>query len=289
VTVIGIFGPTASGKSRLAEEVAARLNGEIVSADAMQVYRGLPILTNQSPARLVSIWSLDTEASVGDYAPLAHAVVDETLAAGRVPIVVGGTGLYFRAALAELSLPPRPEPGARERWAAFYDADPGAAHARLEELDPRAASAVHPNDRRRVVRALELAEAGASLAPVEDELWSSRTRHPTLVVGTDPGKAELDRRIEERTRAMFDAGVEDEVRRALAGPISLTARKTLGLDEVASLPREQAIDAIAARTRRYAAYQRKWLRRIPGLVMVESADDVVALARARERVPRRRG
>jgi tRNA dimethylallyltransferase len=81
---------------------------------------------------------------------------------------------------------------------------------------------------------------------------------------------------------MFDAGVEDEVRAALAGPISRTARKTLGLDEVATLPREQAIEAIVARTRRYAAYQRKWMRRIPGLVMVESADDVVALARARE-------
>jgi tRNA dimethylallyltransferase len=280
--VIGIFGPTASGKSALAGDVAARLDGEVVSADAMQVYRGLPILTNQSPARLVSIWPLAKEASVGEYAPLAHAAIDEVLEKGRTPILVGGTGLYFRAALAELSLPPRPAPGARERWGAAYDADPDAAHAHLQAVDPRAAAAVHANDRRRVVRALELAEAGASLAPAEDELWSAQTRLPTLIVGVDPGKEELDRRIAVRTRAMFEAGVEDEVRRALEQPVSQTARKTLGLDEVATLPREEAIEAVAARTRRYASYQRKWMRRIPGLVIVETADDVVALVRARE-------
>jgi tRNA dimethylallyltransferase len=282
VTVIGIFGPTGSGKSRVAAEVAARLDGDLVSADAMQVYEGLPILTNQSPARLVGIWPLAKEASVGEYAPLAQAAVDELLASGRTPIVVGGTGLYFRAALVELDLPPAPAPGARERWAAAYDADPAAAHERLWQLDPAAAAAVHPNDRRRVVRALELAEAGSSLAPSEDRLWGGGTRHPTLVVGLDVPKDELERRIVERTHAMFDAGVQEEVRAALAGPISQTARKTLGLDEVATLPREQAIEAIVVRTRRYAAYQRKWMRRIPGLVMVESADDVVALARARE-------
>jgi tRNA dimethylallyltransferase len=282
VTVIGIFGPTAIGKSRVAAEVAARLDGDLVSADAMQVYEGLPILTNQSPARLVGIWPLSREASVGEYAPLAHAAIDEILAAGRTPIVVGGTGLYFRAALAELDLPPAPAPGARERWAVAYDADPAAAHERLRELDPAAAAVVHPNDRRRVVRALELAEAGRSLAPGEDRLWSAHTRRPTLIVGLDAPQDELERRIVERTHAMFEAGVQDEVRAALSQPISQTARKTLGLDEVATLPRDEAIEAIVVRTRRYAAYQRKWMRRIPGLVMVESADDVVALARARK-------
>jgi tRNA dimethylallyltransferase len=285
VTVIGIFGPTASGKSGIAEAAAAALRGELVSADAMQVYDGLPILTNQSPARLVGIWPLSQEASVGEYAPLAQAAIDEILEAGRTPIVVGGTGLYFRAALATLELPPPPAPGARERWTEFYDADPAAAHAHLADLDPNAASAVHVNDKRRVVRALELAEAGESLSG--DALWRFEPRHPTLIVGLDPPKEELERRIVERTRAMFDAGVQEEVRAALAAPISQTARKTLGLDEVAGLPPEDAIEAIVVRTRRYAAYQRKWMRRIPGLVMVESADDVVALARARERVPRR--
>ena len=297
MTVIGIFGPTASGKSRVAAEVAERVPAELVSADALQVYRGLPILTAQpnEPTKLVGIWPLDRDASVGEYAPLAHAAVDEALADGRTPVVVGGTGLYLRAALAELSLPPAPAPGARERWERFYDDHgPDAAHADLEELDPAAAAAVHPNDRRRVVRALELAEAGASLAPGEDRLWSEATRHPTVVVGLDVPKEVLERRIEERTRAMFEAGVEEEVHRALAGPISTTARQALGLDEVATLPREEAITAIVVRTRRYAAYQRKWMRRIPGIAMVgadrppgEIADDVVALARTRERVPRR--
>ncbi len=285
MTVIGIFGPTASGKSRVAETVAAAVGGELVSADAMQVYEGLPILTNQSPARLVGIWPLSKEASVGEYAPLAQAAIDEILAGGRTPVVVGGAGLYFRAALARLELPPPPAPGVRERWTAFYDRDPAAAHARLAELDPAAASAVHANDKRRVVRALELAEAGESLTG--DELWRFEPRRPTLIVGLDPPQEELERRIVERTHAMFEAGVQAEVRRALEAPISQTARKTLGLDEVAELPREQAIEAIVVRTRRYAAYQRKWMRRIPGLVIVDSADDVVALARARERVSRR--
>ena len=286
MTVIGIFGPTASGKSAIAQGVADRLGGELVSADAMQVYQGLPILTNQSPARLVGIWPLAKEASVGEYAPLAHAAIDEILAAGRTPVVVGGTGLYFRAALAPLELPPAPQPGARERWGAFYDEDPARAHAHLVAVDPGAGS-IHVNDRRRVVRALELAEVGATLRPERSVLWRLDTRHATVVVGLDPPKDELDRRIVARTRAMFDAGVQEEVRAALGGPISQTARKTLGLDEVASLPREQAIEAIVVRTRRYAAYQRKWMRRIPGLVIVESADDIVALARAREPLPRR--
>ena len=296
MTVIGIFGPTASGKSRVAAAVAERVPAELVSADAMQVYRDLPILTNQSPppARLVAMWPLDHEASVGAFAPLAHRAIDEILQAGRTPVVVGGTGLYLRAALAELELPPAPAPGARERWTALYESDPEAAHMRLAELDPAAAAAVHRNDRRRVVRALELAEAGTSLAPKQDRLWSDDMRHPSLVVGLDVPKEVLERRIEERTRAMFAAGVEEEVRRALAGPISATARRTLGLDEVADLPRDEAIAAIVLRTRRYAAYQRKWMRRVPGLVMVDAdrpageiADDIVALAGTRERLPRR--
>jgi tRNA dimethylallyltransferase len=295
VTVIGIFGPTASGKSRVAEAVRERLPAELVSADAMQVYEGLPILTNQSPARLVAIWPLDHEASVGAYAPLAHAAIDEILAGGLTPVVVGGTGLYFRAALAELSLPPRPAPGVRDRWSARYDAEGGeAAHALLAELDPAAASAVHPNDRRRVVRALELAEAGESLAPARETLWATETRHPTVLVGLAVGPDVLAARIERRTHEMFDAGVQDEVRAALAQPLSETARKTMGLEEVATLPRAEAIAALAARTRRYAAYQRKWMRRVPGLVIVDAdrppgevADDVVALARTRERLSRR--
>src|SRR5919199_135546 len=150
--VLAIFDPTASGKSAVAEALAARIPAELVSADAMQVYRGLPLLTNQSahPARLVGIWPLDHEASVAEYGGLAPARMDEILAAGRTPIAVGGTGLYLRAALAELELPPAPAPGARERWRRLYDEEGAeAAHGVLADRDPAAAAAVHPNDRRR--------------------------------------------------------------------------------------------------------------------------------------------
>lgn len=298
MSVLAVFGPTASGKTAVAGAIAARIPAELVSADSMQVYRGLPILTNQdADVRLVGIWPLSHEASVGEYQRLAHEALDEILAAGRTPVVVGGTGLYLRAALAELELPPAPEPGARERWEALYDERGGeAAHAELAARDSGAAAAVHPNDRRRVVRALELTEAGASLRPERDRLWADETRHPTLVAGLDVPKETLDARIAARTRAMFDAGVEEEVRAALREPLSSTARKVMGLEEVAELPREEAIEALTTRTRRYAAYQRKWMRRIPGVVMVEAdrpadevADAILEVARARQLVPPRRG
>jgi tRNA dimethylallyltransferase len=294
--VVGLFGPTASGKSDVAAAVTELIPAEVVSADAMQVYEGVPILTNRSrhPERLVGIWPLTHTPSVGEYAPLAHAAVDEILAAGRTPLVVGGTGLYFRAALAELELPPPPSPGARDRWERIYDeAGAAAAHGRLAELDPAAAARLHPNDRRRVVRALELAEAGSSLVPPREQLFGGSWRHPTLVVGLEVPKAELERRIAGRTRRMFEAGVEDEVRRAYATRPSTTAAKIIGLHEVASLPREQAIEALIVRTRRYAAYQRKWVRRLEGAVIVaadrppeETAAEIVELARTRERLSR---
>jgi tRNA dimethylallyltransferase len=267
--VVAIFGPTASGKSAVAEEVAARIPAEVVSADSMQVYRGLPILTNQPkrPTRLVAVWGLDHEASVGEYAPLAHAAIDQILARERTPVVVGGTGLYFRAALAELALPPAPRPDARARFERLYDRlGPLPAHALLAERDPPAAEAVHPNDRRRVIRALELAEAGGTLAPARSRLWSDELRRPALVLGLDVPREILAARVEARTREMFDEGVQDEVRRALESPLSATARQVIGLREVAELPREEAIPAVASRTLQYAAYQRKWMRRIPGLI-----------------------
>jgi tRNA dimethylallyltransferase len=293
--VIGLFGPTASGKSDVAAAVTELIPAEVVSADAMQVYEDVPILTNRSqhPERLVGIWPLTHTPSVGEYAPLAHAAIDEILAAGRTPLVVGGTGLYFRAALAELELPPAPSPGARERWDRLYDeAGAAVAHGQLAELDPDAAARLHPNDRRRVVRALELAEAGSSLVPQQEQLFGGSWRHPTLVVALEVPKPELERRIAERTRRMFEAGVEDEVRRAFAAKPSETAATIIGLHEVATLPREEAIEALIVRTRRYAAYQRKWLRRLEGAVIVaadrppeETAAEIVELARTRERLP----
>jgi tRNA dimethylallyltransferase len=293
--VLAIFGPTASGKSAVAEAIADRVDAELVSADAMQAYRGLPILTNQSerPTRLVGIWPLDHEGSVGEYQRLAHAAIDEILTAGRVPVVTGGTGLYLRAALAELELPPAPPAGARARWERLYDEE-GAerAHAALAARDPGAAAVVHANDRRRVVRALELAEAGASLRPSRDRLWTDEARHPTLVVGLDVPPAVLGERIEKRTRAMVPRGVVAEARAALAGELSTAARATMGLEEFATLPADEAVAEVVRKTRRYAAYQRKWLRRLPDAVSVSAdrppdatADAILEVARARQRLP----
>jgi tRNA dimethylallyltransferase len=295
-SVLAIFGPTASGKTAVAEAITERIDAEVVSADSMQVYRGLPILTAQPqrPTRLVAIWPLSHEASVAEFAELAHAAIDELLEAGKVPIVAGGTGLYLRAALTDLRLPPPPKAGARERWETFYD-EHGAVHAhgRLQTLDAEAAAAVHPNDRRRVVRALELAEAGASLVPERDRLSTEETRYPTLVFGLEVPPEELARRIEERGTAMFGAGAVEEVQRALAsGEVSATARYAHGLEDIAKLPRDQALAAMLERVRRYAAYQRKWMRRIPGLISVDAtrspgeiADEIIEVARARERLP----
>ena len=281
--VVAIFGPTASGKTAVAEALSDRIPAELVSADSMQLYRGVPILTNQPsrPTRLVAVWPLAHEASVAEYQRLAHAAVDEALARGRTPVVVGGTGLYLRAALSALSLPPAPPPGARERLERLYDRL-GAArtHGLLAERDPVAAASVHANDRRRVVRALELHEAGGSLVPPDgSRLWAEDTRHPTTIFGLVVPRAILAARIAERARAMFERGLEDEVRRALAEPLSRTARQIIGLRELAELPRDEAAATLELRTRRYAAYQRKWMRRIPGLIALDGMrppDDLAA-------------
>ncbi len=211
--------------------------------------------------------------------------------------MVGGTGLYLRAALSALELPPAPSPGRREHWQRLYDGLGGErAHELLAERDPAAAASVHPNDRRRVVRALELTDAGRSLKAPADRLWSADTRHPTASFGLEVPRTELLRRIEARTEAMFEAGVRDEVARALAEPISATARKALGLEDIARVGDREAAEALSLRTRRYAAYQRKWMRRIPGLVSVaadrppgEVADEILEMVRARQHLPARRG
>jgi tRNA dimethylallyltransferase len=292
-SVLALFGPTASGKTAVTEAVADRLGGEVVSADSMQAYRGLPILTAQ-PARttrLVGIWPLTHEGSVAEYAQLAHASIDELLAGGRTPVVAGGTGLYLRAALVDLALPPAPPPGLRARSEELYDRlGAERAHAVLAERDPEAASRVHANDRRRVVRALELTELGASLAA--DRLWTDDVRHPTVVFGLELPRDVLLERIERRAHSMFDAGVVDEARAALEGNVSATAIHALGLRDVVDLPRAEALEALIVRTRRYAAYQRKWMRRIPGILIVdgnrpaeEIADDIVEVARTRQRLP----
>lgn len=296
--VVAIFGPTASGKTAIAHALAAMLPGEVVSADSMQVYRGIPILTNQStrPEHLVAIWPLSHESSVAEYADLAHAAIDGIRDRGRTPVVVGGTGLYLRAALSEMAIPPAPPEGLRQRHERAYDLlGPAGAHRLLSEQDAASAAAIHPNDRRRVVRALELAEIGESLRPAADRLWAEDTRHPTLIVGLDLAPERLAEHVRARAESMYERGVEHEVRDALAATLSSTARQVIGLREVADMPRAKAVEEITRRTLRYAAYQRKWLRRIPGAATVgadrpaeEIAREILEMARARKRLPARR-
>src|SRR5271165_6963027 len=206
--VIALFGPTGVGKTAVAVALAGllRAEGELpvaVSADALQVYAGIETLTGVAGEdqrallehRLVSILPIDATFSAGQYAELAHAQIDDLLAAGRRPIVVGGTGLYLRAALAELDLRPPPPEGVRERWQAELERrGPRALHAALGERAPWAAAEIDPNDRQRIVRALELFDLG-ELEPPEgpSQLWSRELRHPTLLVGLTMDRTDLYR------------------------------------------------------------------------------------------------
>jgi len=285
---VAIYGPTASGKTAVAEAIAAQIPAELISADAAALFRGLEVLTAapERPTRLVGVFELEHEVSVAEFQRLAHEAIDDALANGQVPVVVGGTGLYLRAALSNLELPPPPQQGAREKWESFYDAHGGIhAHGRLQALDPEAAARVHPNDRRRIVRALELAESGSSLAG--DALWGGDTRRPTLIFGLDAPDEVLDERMRARADAMLQRGVVEEARAALARPLSRSAKKVMSLVDFAELPPDEAREALIANNRRLARYQRKWMRRIPGLIAVDGnrspsviATEIVATARA---------
>jgi tRNA dimethylallyltransferase len=288
-SVLALFGPTASGKTAIAGILRERLPAEVISADSAALYEGIPVLTAAPdyPAQLVGVVPLDEDVSVGRYQKLAHAAIDQA----DTPLVVGGTGLYFRAALSELAIPPR---GRRAHWQEEVDRlGPEAAHALLADRDPAAAARVHANDRRRVVRALELAEAGHSLAPVDDRLWTDDSRYPTTIVALDLPLDELDRRIAARTAEMAESGAAAEAARAWAQPLSQTARKVLGLEEFATLPLDEAVERVTVATGRLARYQRKWLRRMPGVVTLDAnrppeeiAADIVALGRTGKHLSR---
>lgn len=275
--VVAIFGPTAVGKTGVAVALAERLRarGEspvALGCDALQVYRGLEVLTGAPSAeqrarlehRLVGIAAVDEEFSAGRFAALARAEIDALLSEGRRPIVVGGTGLYLRAALAEIELRPPvpPEIGVQvERELAEHG--PQRLHA---ELDPAAAAAVDPRDRKRVARSLELQRAGLEPPPAKGgELWAARLRHPTLLVGLTVDREELGRRIERRVEDMVAAGAAEEVRRAAAAGASRTARAAIGFEELA---RGNA-EAMKRAQRRYARRQLTWMRRMEGVSTID--------------------
>jgi tRNA dimethylallyltransferase len=289
--VIALFGPTGVGKTAVAIAFAQRLRalGEdpvAVSADALQVYAGLEILTGAATAaeraqlehRLLSFLPIDATFSAGQYAQLAHAEIDELLEAGRRPIVVGGTGLYLRAALTELSLRPVPAEGVRERWLVELERrGPQALHAVLARRAPWAAAEIEPTDRQRIVRSLELLDAGELEPPqAQSELWSAATRHPTLLVGLTMERQALYERIDARVDRMLAAGVQGEVRRAAAAGASQTARKALGFEELLAVD----VDAAKRRTRNYARRQLTWMRKLAAVNVLDTTgrdpDDVAA-------------
>jgi tRNA dimethylallyltransferase len=289
--IIALFGPTGVGKTSVAVALAEllRARGEdpvAVSADALQVYAGLETLTGvATPAerallehRLVSFLPIDATFSVGQYAELAHAEIDGLLAAGRRPLVVGGTGLYLRAALSELDLRPPPPEGVRERWTAELEKRGAPAlHARLAERAAWAAEGIDPNDRQRVVRALELLDLG-ELEPPEgpSQLWGEELRHPTLLAGLTMDRAALYAAIDARVEAMVAAGVREEVRRAYAAGASQTARKALGFDELLA----GDVEAMKRRTRNYAKRQQTWMRKLAGVRIIDvGGRDPAAVAR----------
>jgi tRNA dimethylallyltransferase len=279
--VIALFGPTGVGKTDVAIELAGRLRalGEqpvAVSADALQVYQGLETLTGAAGPhervrlehRLISFLPVDASFSAGQYAELAHAEIDGLLDAGARPIVVGGTGLYLRAALAELSLRPPPPEGARERWLAELDRRGAPAlHAVLRDRAPWAAEEIEPGDRQRIVRALELLDAG-ELEPHSDdsELWTDAMRRSTLLIGLVMERQPLYERIEARVDAMVAAGAEEEVRRAYGAGASLTARKALGFEELL----RGDIEAMKRRTRNYARRQLTWMRKLAAVHTIDT-------------------
>jgi tRNA dimethylallyltransferase len=288
--VIALFGPTGVGKTAIALALAEllRARGEdpvAVSADALQVYAGLEVLTGVASTaqraalehRLVSFLPLDATFSAGQYAELAHAEIDGLLAAGRRPIVVGGTGLYLRAALTDLDLRPPPAEGARERWTAELERNGAPAlHSRLAHRAAWAADAIEPNDGRRVVRALELLDGG-ELEPPEgpSQLWSSALRHRTLLAGLTMERQALYARIDARVQEMLDAGAGEEVRRAHAGGASATARQALGFDELLA----GDVETMKRRTRNYARRQLTWMRKLADVHVIDATGrDPVSVA-----------
>jgi tRNA dimethylallyltransferase len=283
VEVIALFGPTGVGKTAIAVELAALLRdrGEqpvAVSADALQVYVGLETLTGVASTaeraglehRLLSFLPLDATFSVGEYAKLAHAEIDGLLSAAKRPIVVGGTGLYLRAALADLDLRPAPSPDVRAGLMTKLErCGAPALHRQLARGAPWAARGIDENDWRRIVRALELLQAG-QLQPPDgpSQLWSGELRHPTQLAAVTMRRDALYERIDARVEAMLAAGAREEVRRAQAAGISITARKALGFEELLA----DDVEAMKRHTRNYARRQLTWMRKLPGVIPIDVTD-----------------
>lgn len=286
--IIAICGPTAVGKSLVAVAVAQALGGEIISADSMQVYRGLPIITDQptgkllesAPHHLVATVGLDEEYSAARFVVDAAAAIEGISERGHLPLVVGGTGLYIRALTGDLSFAGT-DGVAREYWES-YVADHGSEAARMQllKLDPEAAAAIDGENPRRLVRALEAAAAGGSVAAERDRLWSSRGSRPICAFVLDLPREQLYESIDRRVDEMLAGGAIEEVRAALAAGVSRTAAQAIGLREIEALLAGQAsladtAAAIRQKSRNYAKRQLTWMRKMPDVARIDVAGRTV--------------
>jgi tRNA dimethylallyltransferase len=282
--VVAVVGPTATGKTALAVALAHRIGGEVVNADSMQLYRGMDIGTAKPTAaerdgvrhHLLDLWHVREPASVAEYRQRARAEVDRLRAAGVVPLLVGGSGLYVRAVLDELDFPGT-DPDVRARLSAELDtAGPAALHDRLAALDPAAAAAILPSNGRRLVRALEVIELTGR--PFTARLPEPTAHYPAVTIGLDRAAEELDDRVARRVDAMWDAGFVDEVAALAAdglreGP---TASRALGYAQVlqqfdGALTAEEARERTVSTTRRFVRRQRSWFRRDPATTWFDAA------------------
>ena len=276
VPVLAVVGPTAAGKSDLGVELALRLGGEVVNADSMQLYAGMDIGTAKLtvaerrgvPHHLLDIWPVTKTASVAEYQRAARRIIDDLRAAGKVPILVGGSGLYVRAVLDDLDFPGT-DPAVRARLEAELErVGPAALHRRLAELDPDAAAAILPSNGRRIVRALEVIELSGR--PFTARMPSYESVYPSVQIGLEVPRPELDERIARRVERMWRAGFVDEVRRLAAAGLAdgRTAGRALGYAQVLRMlagewTEEQAKAETIRATRRFARRQESWFRRVP--------------------------
>ncbi len=272
--VIAVVGATATGKSDLALDLAETLGGEVVNADAMQLYRGMDIGTNKLPVdrrrgiahHLLDVLEVTDEATLADFQARAEATIVDIRSRGRVPVLAGGSGLYVRAALDHLDIPPT-DPAVRAGLEAEAEGEggPAALRQRLAVADPAAAEAIEPNNIRRIIRALEVIEITGR--PFSATAPTKRYRRPSLVIGLHDDRDALDERIERRTRAMWEDGLLEEV--AALDAVGLrhgrTASRAIGYAQALAqldgeIGREEAIARTAQATRRYARRQESWLR-----------------------------
>ncbi|WP_328308799.1 tRNA (adenosine(37)-N6)-dimethylallyltransferase MiaA [Streptomyces sp. NBC_00442] len=274
--VIAVVGPTAAGKSDLGVFLAQQLGGEVVNADSMQLYRGMDIGTAKLtpderggvPHHLLDIWDVTEPANVALYQKLARAEIDRLLAAGRTPVLVGGSGLYVRGAIDVLDFPGT-DPGVRARLEGELDQQgPGALHRRLAAADPDAARAILPSNGRRIVRALEVIEITGQ--PFTAHLPTHASVYDTVQIGVDVGRPELDERITLRVDRMWEAGLIDEVRTLEERGLreGRTASRALGYQQVLTAfagecTEDEARAETVRATKRFARRQDSWFRRDP--------------------------